>query len=405
MAPVGIDPSTTATGIALFPVVLPLYTGQSASDAGLLVELSQIMFVFILTVSLTAICAGVANTHHLFSVPALSPVILNLAFITAYLALSLRDLSAEDNARHIAKAAVAGGFLQLIVQLAYLRRRKLWPVFTLMAPAVLGAGLFQFNQLTDIAIASWFIPAERGAIPALKAAHRLMQLPTGVVGAALATAILPALARAGGRNSHELGSSLAFGLFLTVPAGLGLFMIGPHIINLLLYGGAWDENSTKETYDALRFYSLGVPFFSLSKVLTSAFYAREDTKTPVKVMVFVVAFNFALNLLLVGPLRQGGLALSTSVCAGLTSLSLGLMLRRADGAIPFLRPVLRQVPCYLSLFAYLWLLNAFLPDFGLESVRLRALLNVGLGAFGGGAPYLLCARLFRVEELNVLRRP
>ena len=194
------------TGIAIFPAVLPFYAGKSPEESALLIELSQVMFVFILTASLTAMFSGISNTHLLFSVPALSPILLNIVLIGGYLILDPLHLDGESNARYLSRVVVVGGFLQLSFQMFYVWRKGHWPkfslnirdpalkkIFSLMAPAAIGASLFQLNQLLDIAIAGYFIPEEAGAVPGLRFAHRLIQLPTGIIGVALSTSILPAL--------------------------------------------------------------------------------------------------------------------------------------------------------------------------------------------------------------------
>ena len=427
-------------GIASFPFLLPAYTGQTSAEAALLIQLSQVMFVYILTVSLTSLFAGISNTHLFFTVPALSPILLNIVFISAFVVLIPRGNDAALNAQFLAMAVVAGGVLQLLVQVIFVRVKGWWPaltlrfrdpalrkIFVLMAPAVLGASLFQLNQLLDIFIASYFIPIEEGAVPALRFAHRLMQLPTGIVGTALSTAILPALTagiREGrkGENAGELASALSFALFLTVPAGIGLLVLGPSIIDLLFYGGQWTEKSTEATWIALRFYCLGVPAYSINKILTSAFYAHQDTRTPVRVMLVVIVVNLALNLVLVHYLKQGGLALSTALGAMLTAVLLTRALRRKMEAIRWrdlARSLIKPVLLWAVILVFLLVLRHALAEQGIALAwgrviagwfdsphipRYTGLVHVAVSIPSVMVLYLGLAYVMGVEQLNVLRQ-
>lgn len=440
-------------GVLSFPWILPAMVGKTAAEAALLVDIAQIMFVFILTASLTAILAGMANAHQHFSFPALSPIVLNIVFLCGFaFVLDLEAFSVAENVTRLAWIVVFGGFLQLTLQSVYVVREGWTPrlhfqfkdpallkVFSLMAPAILGAGLFQLNQLSDVVIASFFIPDDQDAIPALRYSQRLIQLPTGVIGVALSTAILPALARglrsgqdssapASGQDlgslrqeqARELEGALSFALFLTVPAALGLCFLDQDIINFIYFGGMWDERSTALTALALVFYSLGVPFFSTNRILTSAFFAFQDTRTPVRFLGIIAVVNFALNMLLVHTFFQSGIAISSVISSALYSILLARYFHRhylrfsGDRLMRFL---LRAAPIWVLFAAGLLALHLFgrsycyeLGDWfsanvgGMEPVRYRALVVLLVGIGGGGALYFALARLMRLEELRVITR-
>ncbi len=424
---------------AAFPYVLPYVADVSGEEGELLVDLASVMFVFIMTASLTAIFAGMANTHSHFSVPAMSPIVLNLIFLCGFFfVLDLQAHAPADNARLLAIIVVVGGFTQLAVQVGYNLANGWTPklrltfsdpalkkIFLLMAPAVLGAGIFQLNQLTDIVLASYFIPDDQEAIPALRFAQRLIQLPTGVIGVALSTAILPALARGlrdpGRRDEHsrELEGALGFALFVTVPAGLGLFVLGEHIINLIYFGGNWDLRSTDVTLQALLFYCWGVPFFSLNRVLTSAFFAHQDTATPLRLMVVVAVVNLCVNLVVVHSLYQSGIAMASVLSSGLNTILLMTFLRRRYLRLSLRRmgaSIARLVPVWLIFVVFIVVVRLFIESangaalvemfaglFGAEaSPRFAAIVAVVLGVVGGGGVYFSCAWAFRVEELRVV---
>ena len=429
-----------AFAIAIFPYVLPAFAGRAVGEPTLLIQLSQVVFVFILTASLTAIFAGISNAHLMFSIPALSPILLNLVFIATFVSLGELQLSPEANARVLAYSVVAGGVLQLSFQAYYVYACGLWPtirlrfrhpalrrLFALMAPAVVGASVFHLNQLMDIAIAGWFIGPEHGAVPGLRFAHRLIQLPTGIVGTALSTAILPALSAAlrnpqavRGQNARELMAALSFGAFLTVPAAVGLLLLGPAIIDLLFFGGSWDASSSATVWKALWLYAFGVPFYSTNKILTSSFYAYMDTRTPVRIMLTVVPVNLAMNLVLVGPLLHGGLALSTSLCAMLTCFLLVRALEKRMGPMPLRALAIRlgKQALPLSVMAGLLLLAAWQSEVWAEPLvgrlrallptqplpRLRGLVLVGLAMPVGMAAYFALAAWMRLEEVAVFSR-
>ncbi|MCE9600230.1 MAG: murein biosynthesis integral membrane protein MurJ, partial [Spirochaetia bacterium] len=410
-------------------------TGRTGEEATLVITLASILFPFILTTSLASIFMGMANTRQSFFIPSLSPVLLNLILIGGFLVLSMFTLNDVSNVKWLAVVTICGGFAQLMFQGIHVWKKGWNPeynlnfkdpalkkIYTLMAPAVIGASIFQLNQLLDVAIASYMIP-NPGAITGLRFAHRLIQLPTGVIGVALSTAILPVLARAIREDKtsdipHELSHALSFSFFLNVPAGIGLYLLGPDIINLLFFGGDWDVRSTAITWAALQFYCIGIPLYSANRIVTSSFYAYEDTKSPVRILIGVVCLNFALNLFLVPHLQQGGLALSTSFCAVINFAFLYRTLKKHIPSIRLreaVRAILRQIPGYLILVGFLLILLYFKGDLfaGLIGIgilpfqpnpRQLALPLVFLGAGGGGLLYVVSGFIFRIPELEFLRR-
>lgn len=330
------------SGILLFPVILPFYVGKPAGEISLLILLAQIVFPFIFFVSLSSVYAGVLNTHENYVVPSLSPILLNIDFIITLLAIMLISqffsVSLEATLILLGVMVVLGGAGVLFLHVYFVGRNHWSPHFyftpdfwkkpavkkllTIVLPAILGQSIFQLNQLMDIFLASYFVKID-GAIPALRFAHRLIQLPTGLIGVAIATTILPAISlfirnrETGETIGKELTSSLRFAFFLTIPAALGLFLLGPWIVHFLFSGGLWDLRSTYITLWSLQFYALGIPFYSANKILTSAYYSFQDTKTPVRFLIVAVSVNFLLNIALIPVLEHGGLALSTSLSAAL----------------------------------------------------------------------------------------
>lgn len=418
-----------AAGIAIFPVFLPIYVGKPLAEIGLLLYLSQVLFGFILAISLTAIFSGIAQAHEHFIFPSLSPILLNITFISGFLGLLAFDFEQTVNAEVLAWVVLAGGFLQLLFQIGYVALKGWMPkihlnlkdpalrrIFSLMGPAVLGASVFQLNQLMDIALASYFIENE-GAIPALRFAHRLIQLPTGIIGVALSTTILPALSaliRSGksDQSATEVVEAVGFALFLTLPAAIGFIFLGPWIIHLLFHGGEWTVYSTYLTWTALQFYAIGIPVYSCNKILTSSFYAYQDTKTPVKILFFTITVNLISNLILIHWLEQGGLALSTAISSTLNFVLLNLALKKKMGHLPYkqlFHSLARLMPAIISLVGlllvveYLWpypLVNfetSSLPEVSYGQAVLVVSVGVGVGAIF----YLLIAHLSKADQIRI----
>ena len=416
-----------------FPYLLPIITQQTRSQADFMVYLSWLLLLFMLPASLTAVLAGIANTHRHFVMPALSPILLNLGLLLGFLSLDLGD-DAKYNAQILAYVFIASAVIQLLIQYIYLWRNGFCPkfslnvkhpafrqIFQLVIPAILSTAVFHINQIIDIIIASYFIPLELGAVPALRFAHRLVQLPTGIVGVALSTAILPILShylvKKQEENKYkETIDALHFSLFLTVPAVLGLFFLGEDIINVLFYGGQWDLHSTQVTWEALRFYILGIPFYSLNKIMVAIFFAFKDTKVPMRAMIIATICNFLLNLSLVQVMQHSGIALSTAITAAIYFLQMLLCLQTKYirlSLLSFLAFLKRNLGLWLVLLLFLFALNTYFADylreFGIlcmhwlgadEIVRYQALPKVMVGAIGGAILYLLLAWLTHNKEFD-----
>lgn len=346
--------------IFLFPYLLPLYVGKPQDEIKLLILLSQILFGFIGFISIASIFSGILNTHNIFVIPSFVPIILNLVFIFTFLGITFFSkyitITIETTAIILSITVLMGSIFVCLFQYLFIRKKGWEPIFefkllfwkepiiqklfSLVLPAILGASIFQLNQLIDVFLASYFIKID-GAIPALRFAHRLIQLPTGIIGVAISTTILPILAGFLRRNVSkkesglELINAIRFSLFLTIPSMIGLYLLGPWIIHFLFSGGLWNLKSTLITWWCLQFYVFGIPFYSMNKILTSSYYAYQDTKTPVKILFITVGLNLVLNLLFIPILEHGGLAISTSLSAILNFILLFRFLKYKPIEIPY----------------------------------------------------------------------
>ncbi|GFO68309.1 putative lipid II flippase MurJ [Geomonas limicola] len=332
----------TAIGIVLSPqlvhLMFPGFAGNPEKTS-ITIFLNRLMFPYIFFVSLVALCMGILNTVRHFFTPAISTVFLNLSMILSALFLHSRF---EVPIVSLAVGVLIGGFLQLVLQLPVLYRKgfPLRPNFSfdhpalkrialLMGPSIFGVGVYYLNIAVGAILAS---KLPEGSVSYLYYAQRLFEFPQGIFTVAVAQAVLPSMSRqAASGDLDALKESLNYGvrltLFITVPAMAGLMFCATPIFSLLFMGGAFDYAKAVNCGVALLYYSLGLTFVALVRVLVPAFYALKDTKTPVVVAFVAFLLNLAFSLALMGPLKHGGLALASSLSA-LGNMALLLCLLR-----------------------------------------------------------------------------
>jgi putative peptidoglycan lipid II flippase len=334
-------------GILIAPLLVALFApGFDADKAQLTVMLARIMYPFILLVSLAALVMGMLNAKHVFGVPALASSFFNLGSIAGGVVIG-RWLDPHFGPRALVGLAIGtliGGALQLAVQLPPLaklgyvfrpdfrwRDEGVKKILRLMGPAVIAASSVQLNVMINSMFASTL---GDGPIFWLAIAFRLMQLPLGIFGVALATVTLPVLSRlvAAGDSVNfrvELARGLRLAFLLTIPATIGLIILAEPIISVLYQHGKFNAYQTVQAAAALRFYAIGLTAYSAMKVLVPAFYALDRRKTPMIVSFIAVGVNLACNWLFTFRLGWGhrGLALSTG-CVAVTNFVLLYMLMR-----------------------------------------------------------------------------
>ncbi|MBJ7259514.1 MAG: murein biosynthesis integral membrane protein MurJ [Chthoniobacterales bacterium] len=413
----------TALGIIFAgPLIGLLAPGFDPDKSAFTVELTRIMFPFILLVSLAALVMGMLNSRNVFGMPALASSFFNLGSIIGGVAVAwLIDPHFGPRAlTGIAVGTLIGGLLQLLVQLPSLREvgftfafdfrwrdPQVKRVLILMLPAVIAASAVQVNVMVNSVFASYL---GDGAVSWLSYAFRLMQLPLGIFGVAIATVTLPAVSKiaAGGDMAHfcqTLGKALRLALFLTLPATVGLVLLSDEIIGLIYQRGKFSPADTFQTGAALKFYAAGLMAYACIKVLSPAFYALDRRWTPMMVSFVSIAMNIFLNWQLTFRLGMGhrGLALSTGLSAIANFLLLYFFMRRAAGGMPtasllgsFARMLLAAgglaAACVAGRhFLAPWLASAALID---RLWSLLAVIGVGAAVYFG-----LCA-LLRVEETS-----
>ncbi|MFN4090502.1 MAG: murein biosynthesis integral membrane protein MurJ, partial [Alphaproteobacteria bacterium] len=334
---------TVVAELAMPWLVLVLAPGfaDEPEKFALAVEFSRITFPYLLFVAAMALMAGVLNGLYRFGAAAAAPIVLNLCMIVALFTLS--DVAGSPG-HALSWGVAAAGIGQCLLLMVALRNagmalRPTLPRITpqirrllaLIAPGALGAGVMQINLLVGTMIAS-LLPT--GAVAYLYYADRLYQLPLGVIGIAVGTALLPRLSRelrAGELRAaaHTTNRSIEVALLLTLPASAALLVLATPIVSVLFERGAFTAVDTAETARTLAAYAVGLPAFVLVKVLAPAFFAREDTRTPVIVAAWTVAANIVFSVLLVFPFGHVGLALATSAASWINAgwLAIGLSRR------------------------------------------------------------------------------
>jgi len=316
----------------------------------LTLELLQLLFPYLLFIALCALSMGILNCHHHFFSPALSPVILDLVWIAGLLWVSpLGGGEAEKRVFFLAVSIFFSGALQLGVQIPALLRHGFSPRFVfdffhpalrqvarLILPAVFGFAILQVNMLVDMTLGFW---VGAGANSSLWYGNRLMQFPLGVFAIAMGTALLPTISQHAAREEiEEAKKTLSFALrsvfFLILPSTVGLIALRTPIVQLLFERGQFDATSTERTSFVLLCYAIGLFAYSGQKLVVTGFYSLQDTRTPVKVGVLTLALNIVLNLILMGPLREGGLALATSIAGIFNFFVLAYLYHRKIARFP-----------------------------------------------------------------------
>ena len=332
----------------LVAIVAPGFIGQDGRF-----ELATLMlrftFPYLFFVSLTAFAGGILNTYGRFGVPAFTPVILNVVLIAG--AIWLAPLL-EEPGMALAYAVFVAGLFQLLFQVPFLMRIRALPrprwalhhegvkrVTKLMLPAIFGSSVAQINVLLGGIIASML---GVGKISLLYYSDRLMEFPLGLFGIALATVTLPYLARQAANESHDefadtLDWSMKLVLLIAVPAAIGLIVLAEPLVATIFYGGVFTASDVELTALALQAFAIGLVGFSYVKILAPAYFAREDTRTPVRIGLIALAVNLVLSVSFAWYLTSigfegthAGLALAISIAALLNAVLLYRGLRR-DG--------------------------------------------------------------------------
>lgn len=437
----------TVIFVLLVAIVLAAFVGiwaylkffNASSETTTILNLITVMLPYMITICLVAIIAGILNVHKHFASPAAAPIVLNIVIIGSLcIGGWVFKLQPSNLVFVVAGAVLLGGLIQLAIQIPPLRSsgisiRPAWDVRTeafkkmliLMGPMIIGLTVTQINTLADDIIAWCFsssiekgdtfillgrqiaYPLQRGCVSYLNGAQRLYQLPLGVLGISLATAIFPIMSADAAkkdynalRKTFSLAIKAAF--FVALPATIGLMLVAKPLVSVLFERGKFTAAHTDATSMTLLFYALGLCGFFTQQIVTRVFYSMQDSKTPVRSAMIAVAVNIILNLTLIWPMGTAGLALSTSLCSYLQVIIMIAVLRKRLGAsildgftASIIKIIAATTACWLTGAGILILLSSLPETFRFDLLRLAAVVPSAIAA------YILAAKLLRIEMLSL----
>ncbi len=402
----------TVFGLIFAPFIVRIMAPGFIGDAvkyHLTVDLTRIMFPYLILIALTALQMGVLYTLNSFGAPAFSSCLLNVAMIISIWIASFFSWGA---AYILASGVLVGGILQLLLQRRALAKHGIvwsWPrklrhegmvkIAKLLLPRLWGSAVYQMNIFVDTIFASLVIVGP-GGIAAIYFANRLVQFPLGVFAYALSNASLPSLSSSASDKDYvafkeTLMFSLKNLLFVLLPCAVFLFVLSPFLVQIIFQHGAFDQHSADITTKALIFLSLGLPFFGASRILVSGFYAFQDTQTSVRIATICLLINGVLNFILIFPLGIGGIALASSI-SGLTNFILLYMTMktRLGGSKGVLKRFFLQLIPSLFLMAFvLFMLLMFIP-------MKNGIIKLLVMSMAGWTSFLFCCHFTRVPEFR-----
>lgn len=374
----------------------------------LTIELTRLMFPFIFFVCLAAFLLGILNSLQSFFIPALAPASLSFSEIIYMLALA--PLFAPGNQiKGLAISVIAGGALHFFIQYPKLKslgwhlKLKLnlkhpgiKKIAVLMIPSMIGLSVDQINSFVDTICASFL---NEGSITALYYSNRLMQLPLAIFGLAFASVSLPAMSKAYAQNDmttlkNSLNYSIRFSIFALLPAAVGLMVIGLPIVRLLFEHGKFDTVASFMTNNALFYYSLGLPAYAMAKIFANAFYAFQDTKTPVKTAIWAMILHVILCIILMYPMGVGGLALATAISSYFNLFLLILYLRKRIGSLGLKKIIFSSLKTGTAALA------TGIAAWYSSGISQNLFISVFAGIFAGIIAFLVFTKLLQSEELE-----
>ncbi len=410
--------AVVAVGIIAAPVIIAAFAPGFTQDAEkweLATLLLRITFPYLMFISITALFGSLLNTYGRFAIPAVTPALLNIALIAAAVYLAPR---LDQPVVALAIGVFVGGVAQFawqfgaVLRLGVLRRVRVnfkhpgvRKILRLMAPAMFGASIAQINIMIDTLIASFLAT---GSISWLYYSDRLVEFPLGVFGIALATVVLPSLSKQhadgeSGKFSETIDWALRLVLLISLPAALALALLAQPMLSTLFQYGALSEHDVIMAARSLVAYSMGLMAFIVVKILAPGFYAKQDTRTPVRIGIIAIGVNVAFNLALVVPLAHAGLALATSIAA---CVNAGLLLKalRANGSYRpragWLAFALKVCTAALIMCLTLWWLNVEQSLWTAQAALGRSVMLLKLVA-AGAAIYFTALLIFGVRPRDL----
>jgi putative peptidoglycan lipid II flippase len=410
------------------------------TESRLIMSLSSVMLPYAIFVCVAAVLAGILNVHRHFAAPAAAPIVLNILIIGAILCSGWwLNVKVRQQLFLVAVAVLVAGVTQVAIQVPALRWsgvsiRPAWQVHSesfkkiilLMGPMIIGLTATQINTLADDLIAWWFSGSEekgaffqllgaqiqypmwRGSVSHLYYAQRLYQLPLGVLGISLATAIFPVMSDDAARKDFAalrttISKGMSATIFVALPATVGLIIIARPLISAAFEHGKFTAEDTNMVVKTLIFYALGLCGYFAQQILARAFYSMQDSKVPMQSALVAVFVNAVLNLTLIWFMGRAGLACSTAVCSYLQVVILIIVLGRKlehtilDGLSVTLMKTLAATGLMSLAAATIMILTGSLPH-----VRSFNILRLAAVVTTSAAVYLLAAKFLRIETLSLL---
>jgi putative peptidoglycan lipid II flippase len=400
---------------------LKFYTKGETEYLNLGLSLTRIMFPYLTFLTIASLLMGVLHTHRHFSTPALGSIMLNLTIIIA--GLIFTGLLPRPFTYVLAWAVLLGGILRVAIMIPSLfahgfrytpfidvTSQRLRSLYRMMIPAVLGLAVVHINISVDANFANFLGP---GRVTYIKNANHLIQFPLALFATAIGTAILPQLSGflLEGKKKHlqeMISFAFRINIVIFVPATIGYIVLGYPIVEMVLQRGYWTSEATLGTHFALVFYSLGLLPMAFLKVITPLYYAREDVMTPFKIGLVSLVSNIVLNTLFIlfTPLEHGGLALASSIAAGINFYLLYRREKEVFGPVfsrqvrkTFYRTLAASILMGLCAWGSHRLLYYFHPPDRLlfKVIYTFSAIGVGIGSF------LIWGKLFRIEELDQVK--
>lgn len=403
-------------GIFQAPLLVKIIAPKLKGEAAMLApQLTRLMMPILLFMGLSTLFNGLLNANNVFGIPAFSIVISNIVVI-----ISALTLGVFMGIQGLTIGTVLGMVAATLFQIPALRRAGFryrfnlnWrhpgvhQVMSLMLPVALGVSVNQIYIIIDRILASGL---QAGSIAALNYANKLILLPIGLFVMAIGTAFYPTLTRqavdpAAGDMAATLRRAFRTVVLLSIPAGVGLAVLRYPIVSLLFERGVFDAQATAATAFALLFFSIGLVGQAANVILTRGFYALQDTKTPVKLTVVTIAINLAFSLLLIGPLKHGGLALANSIAALANTAMLSWFLARQIKGLWDRKTFnfLCQVVLASTLMAICtYFANSFAQQLLAPMGSVGLLLQVTVAITVGVVVYGAAAVVLRLEEVSIL---
>ncbi|MFH1612554.1 MAG: murein biosynthesis integral membrane protein MurJ [bacterium] len=412
----------TLLGIFFSPLVVRLITLNNPPDSlSLVINLTRLMFPYIFFVSIAALFMGVLNSYHHFFMPALGPLVLNVMIVFSfYFICPFFNQDWNHRIYGVGIGVLLGGLGQILIQFPALKKIKikynfcfnfshpaLKKISHLMIPSIIGLGVTQINFFVDTMLA-----CKLGAIAitGLNYGNRIIQFPLGLIGVSIANVNFPVMAQYASSGKIEklkqsLFDSLNLVFFISLPITFGLMILSKPIIRLIFERGAFDTNSTMASVQALFFYSIGLFAYMAVKNLVTVFYSLKDTKTPLKIGIIALVSNIILNLILMVPLKHGGLALATAFSSFINMIGLFFFLRKKIGNLG-IKKLLKSFFKFLFLSLIMGII-CFIISFQVEHLfkeknLINYFLKVAIPLIMSIFVYIILCFIFKVKEIKMI---